>query len=514
MKDILLTWFASLRMRMIITYLLVTVISFGFLLLLLMNPVQKFLMKREEDKLAAIGVTLGSTIRDPWSFSAKSWETDLVWTQRRCVILAPKIGARIRMLDARGNPLTDVGPDANTNPQRYDWAVWKARRMQSGTLKDRPEVARACVLMDYQGWMRPEEGRPGGPYSIYIAMPIKRRDPAGRERLAFIIYLNKSVAPLRHDINYLRNLFLVGTVASLLVTVLVAIVFSSNLSARLRSATQIARDFAAGNMDQRMPARGRDEVGQLGAAFNQMADALQRQEQLRRGLLADVSHELRTPLAAISGCADTLADGAMGEDPAAAERFLGIILHESARLKRLVSDILELSRLQAGAVVIPVSPVAIFPLVEEAVEIARLHARTDNIRVVHIRPLELANDSLLVLGHEDRIAQALRNLLDNARHHTPAEKTVMVSVEPNDSWVVIRVRDEGEGIPPEDLPWVFDRFYRAGKGEKPGGTGLGLAIVREIMHALGGRVTVDSTVGEGATFCLYFRSAEDNLHLV
>ena len=111
--------------------------------------------------------------------------------------------------------------------------------------------------------------------------------------------------------------------------------------AGLQAAMRVARAFAAGKMDQRMHASGRDEVGQLGAAFNQMADALQRQEQLRRDLLADVSHELRTPLTAITGCADTLLDGALRDDPAAAERFLTIMARESGRLQRLVTDILE-----------------------------------------------------------------------------------------------------------------------------------------------------------------------------
>jgi len=109
-----------------------------------------------------------------------------------------------------------------------------------------------------------------------------------------------------------------------------------------------------------------------------------------------------------------------------------------------------------------------------------------------------------VLGNEDRLAQALRNLLDNARHHTPAGRKIYVTLEGETKEVVIRVRDEGEGIPPEDLPWVFDRFYRAGKGgAKTGGTGLGLAIVREIMLAHEGSVTIESEPGLGTTFSLH-----------
>ena len=191
-----------------------------------------------------------------------------------------------------------------------------------------------------------------------------------------------------------------------------------------------------------------------------------------------------------------------------AERFLGIIVQESERLQRLVDDILELSKLQAGAVAIPRTPLAILPLINDAVEIARLHARQHAVTIRIEMPPGLTVDALMVLGNEDRLMQALRNLLDNALHHSPAGNTVTVSLETRETTLVIHVRDEGEGIPPEQLPWVFNRFYRAGKSPQAGGTGLGLAIVREIMLAHKGSITVESTLGHGATFSLHLpRSA-------
>ncbi len=274
---------------------------------------------------------------------------------------------------------------------------------------------------------------------------------------------------------------------------------------------RLARAIAAGRMELRMREKGRDELGQLGKAFNQMADALQRQEQLRRDLLADVSHELRTPLTAITGCADTLTDGTIREDPEAAEHFLNIIQRESGRLQRLVTDILELSKLQTGTLDIPLRALPICPLIEDAVEVARLHARHDQLTIRYDEPVNQVSATLLVLGNEDRLAQALRNLLDNACHHTPAGREISVLVEATADTVSIRVQDEGEGIPPEDLPWVFDRFYRAGKGtKKPGGTGLGLGIVREIMQVHEGQVTVESTVGVGTTFRLHLKRVPPN----
>jgi len=509
MRERFLTWLSSLRIRFIITFVLVAMISFGMFYVLLNGPLEKTLMFREEQKLVDVATTLGTTIRTPWRIDADAWQSDLFWTQRRCHDLAPAIRAHVRLLDANGRVLTDSlcrGSDHSPTDlkcnRRRD--IWEQEREHYPILKYRYEIQEA--ILGRSG--RSVEREPNGNETLYVAKPILRDAPPGEggKRVAFIFYLNKPLKVMKAEVNeymiLLHGLFFTSMLASLLVSVLVSIVLSGPLSSGLRAAMQVARSFAAGHMDQRMRFHGRDEVGQLSIAFNQMADALQRHEQLRRDLLADVSHELRTPLTAIAGCADTLADGVMQDDPVAGARFLDIINKESERLQRLVADILELSKLQAGAVPIPREPLDLRPLLTDAVEIALLHARQDGINIVCDSPEE-QTAPLFVLGNEDRLMQALRNLLDNALHHSPAGATVTVNFEPAAKIIVIRVRDEGEGIPPEHLPWVFDRFYRAGKGAKPGGTGLGLAIVREIILAHEGQITVDSTIGQGTTFSLH-----------
>ena len=496
MFDAILNTLASLRLRLIVTYVLVTAISFGLLTLNLNRSTDAFLMRREESNLRGMAIALGTTVRSAVDTSEDAFALDQKWTQRRCHDYLNRNfpDLRFRMLDIHGRELMDsFYPD--------DWASWLAERAQRAGHETMPEVALA-MAGKIGAETRFSRERTGHPYTIYIAHPILRTDPKTRQhRVAFIMYLDKPVDVVRQNLNELRHQMLVGMLASLLLTVLVSILFSSNLSAGLRHAAQVARAFAAGQMDGRMRESGRDEVGQLGKSFNQMADNLERQEGLRRNLLADVSHELRTPLTAIAGCADTLADGTLTEDPVAAQRFLDIIVRESERLQRLVNDILDLSKLQAGALAIPLTPVPLPSLLEDAVEIARMQAGPEEISIAC--DLATAAD-LVVMGHEDRLAQALRNLLDNARHHSPARGTIRVTVEARAEWVLVHIHDEGEGIPPEDLPWVFDRFYRAGRGVgTPGGTGLGLAIVREILLAHQGRVTVESTVGVGTTFSLH-----------
>jgi signal transduction histidine kinase len=516
--DAILNWFASLRVRLIATYVFVTVLTFGFTFLLLTQPVQYFIMKREENLLQFNAMTLGTTIRSPIEgFPTEECIKDLFWTQRRCQLYLheeiPDI--RVRVLDPQGMTLVD-----SNVPIGSDWGKWQQwwhkQRFTYPSLKNSEEVRTA--IRTHQTVIRPStlpnSAKFTGfaePFTLYLAMPcMKTNKDTGKRELAFLMYLERPANALIKDMQEMRQRINLGLLTSLLLTMLVSILLASRLSAGLNSATRIARAFARGDVGRRIRARGRDEVGQLGIAFNQMADALQRQELLRRDLLADVSHELRTPLTAIAGCADTLADGTLQEDPAAAERFLGIIMRESERMQRLVSDILELSRLQAGVVVIPRAPLPIAPLIDDAVEIARLHARQEGIVIEWAPPAD--GDALIVLGNEDRLAQALRNLLDNARHHTPEDRKIYVTVATEPSEIIVHVRDEGEGIPLENLPWVFDRFYRAGKGgTKTGGTGLGLAIVREIMHAHQGRVTVESDVGRGTTFSLHLPRAQAEL---
>ena len=493
------TWLASLRVRLAATYVLVVAISFLFFNVLLTRPIERFLMRREENTLAWTGHTLGTTIRTPWNVTAELWAQDQFWTQRRSADVAAVIGARIRMLDTRGQVLTD---SRWGHPGLGEWKNWLRHQANAPGWQARPEIQQA-MLGRYCAFPRLDDD--GKTPAIFIAKPILRYDPQTKaERVAFIMYLNRPVESVRKDLHDLRRLVMLGMLASMLVAILASILLSSNLSAGLQAAMRVARAFAAGKMDQRMRASGHDEVGQLGAAFNQMADALQRQEMLRRDLLADVSHELRTPLTAIAGCADTLIDGALHDDPDAAERFLHIIVRESARLQRLVSDILELSKLQAGAITIPRVPLPLCPVIADAVEIARLHARQQEVTIAF--PAAEATD-ITVLGNEDRLAQALRNLLDNALHHTPGGKTITVTLEAGPGDVTIAIHDEGAGIPPEDLPWVFDRFYRSGKSGGGAGAGLGLAITREIVLAHTGRIEVQSTVGAGTTFSLHIPRA-------
>jgi len=239
-------------------------------------------------------------------------------------------------------------------------------------------------------------------------------------------------------------------------------------------------------------------AGEAAGAVAVVRDAteLRRAERLRRELTANVSHELRTPLTSIKGFAETLLGGAMA-DADASRRFLGIIDSEASRLMKLVDDLMDLSRLESRVVPMEPVPVELESLVTQA--LSRMRPQADRHGIVLIAE-GIGPDA--VLADRDRILQVLTNLLDNAIKFTPDGGTVTVAWRPGGPEAIVSVSDTGRGIPQDDLPRVFDRFYRVerSRSREGGGTGLGLAIAKHIVEAHGGRISVTSGVNAGSTF--------------
>jgi signal transduction histidine kinase len=272
-----------------------------------------------------------------------------------------------------------------------------------------------------------------------------------------------------------------------------------------RFADPLARVMAAadavaeGDLSVRVPEAGPGEFGKLSRSFNRMAAELERLEQQRRNLTADVAHELRNPLHVIQGNLEGILDGVYQPTPEQIE----ILLDETRQLARLVEDLRTLTQAEAGQL----------PLIYEEVDIAGLleDARTSFASQAQAAGLSLQvqvesqGPPLLVTGDAGRLQQVLGNLLDNALRHTPADGSICLSAAPWDDNVRIQVADTGEGIPPEDLPYVFDRFWRGDPARQRGhgaGSGLGLAIARQLVQANGGRISVESQPGNGTTFTI------------
>jgi signal transduction histidine kinase len=235
-------------------------------------------------------------------------------------------------------------------------------------------------------------------------------------------------------------------------------------------------------------------VGQLAAAFNRMSAELQNLEQSRRDLVANVSHELKTPIAAIRAHLENLLDGVEHPDP----HTLQVMLSQTERLSRLIEQLLELSRLESGELPLQREDVPLAPLVTQVLSEIDV-ARSDSGVAVQS---ELPEDLPAVDADRERVHQVLYNLLDNAVRFTPSGGAVTVSAQRHNGSVEVRVADTGVGIPPEHLPRLFERFYRAdpARSREDGGTGIGLAIARSVVEAHGGHIRAESELGKGSVF--------------
>jgi two-component system sensor histidine kinase BaeS len=271
---------------------------------------------------------------------------------------------------------------------------------------------------------------------------------------------------------------LVTVPVAVLVALAVTQVLARGMTSPLREMTAAARVMATGDYSRRVTASSRDEVGELARAFNTMAAQLALVDQQRRDLVANVSHELRTPVSALRALLENVVDGVV---PADAER-LSVALAQAERLGRLVSDLLDLSRLDAGITGLTPDRLAVRPFVEETVREARL---TDHPVEYHV---EVKPPDLVVTGDRARLHQLLANLLDNAGRHTPAGGTVRVRAFHADACMVLEVADPGPGIAAEERVTVFERFT-TGRADD-GGTGLGLAIARWVTDLHGGTIAV------------------------
>jgi signal transduction histidine kinase len=282
--------------------------------------------------------------------------------------------------------------------------------------------------------------------------------------------------------------------ATFAIVLLTAQVLAHGMTRPLRSMTAAARAMAQGDYSRRVRATSRDEVGQLAVAFNQMAADLAAADQQRRELIANVSHELRTPIAALQVVLENLVDGVGSPDPAT----FSTALSQTERLGRLVAELLDLSRIDAGAVAMDPDDVAVAGLLAETVAEVAVSARVAGSRVTF--STDVTPPDLVAHVDRNRLHQVLVNLLDNAARHGPPGGVVSVVARTEGEQMILEIADEGPGIAPEDRDRVFHRFTR-GERAVGGGTGLGLAIARWAVDLHGGQIAVADPAEAGTPGC-------------
>jgi signal transduction histidine kinase len=288
--------------------------------------------------------------------------------------------------------------------------------------------------------------------------------------------------------------FLWGTLLAITIALLFTYFISRRILSPVKALTLTASRLGRGDFSQRVPFSGKGEVGALAQAFNTMAGDLERNEKLRRNMVADIAHELRTPLSNIRGYLEAVSDGVVACDKATIDS-----LHEEASLlSRLVDDLQELALAEANDLKLIAQPEDITLLIDRAAALMRPQATTKGIAL----SVELSQNLPPVNIDAHRISQVLHNLVENAITHTGSGGTVRITATQLDGWLKVGVADSGEGIPASDLPYIFERFYRADKSRSrtTGGHGLGLTIAKRLVEAHGGGIEVQSEVGKGSYF--------------
>ncbi|MCF7875694.1 cell wall metabolism sensor histidine kinase WalK [Candidatus Bipolaricaulota bacterium] len=290
-----------------------------------------------------------------------------------------------------------------------------------------------------------------------------------------------------------NNSITFAAIISVLAAIFLTLIYSRRTLKPIKDITSAAERIEHGNLDQEVDVRSRDEVGKLASAFNSMAEELKKQERLRKNMVSDVAHELRSPLTKIHGYLKAIKEGTMETN----EKAINSLYRNSRLLKRLVDDLHDLTMAEAGRLNLDKQPILLDDIVSRVVESINLRLEEENIELN-----TESNGEILLNVDPDRIHQVLLNLLENAIVHSPEGGTIQLDTELTDNQVEISISDEGEGIPKEDLPHVFDRFYRVDRSRSrtTGGTGLGLTISKELVEAHEGKVEVRSEKGEGSTF--------------
>ncbi|SPF49559.1 Integral membrane sensor signal transduction histidine kinase [Candidatus Sulfopaludibacter sp. SbA4] len=405
--------------------------------------------------------------------------------------MASAAGGRITVVRSDGKVLVDSEADA--------------ARMENHRTPDRAELVKA--FGGEVGWKIRHSATIGIDF-LYVAVPIA----GGAIRIAV------PLSEIERQAARVRVKILGSTALAFLPAIAIAAVFSRWISRRFAAIMAHAGELARGNFRARLARPGKSEFGQLGETLNELSENLQRTveqlqrehaelervERVRKDFVINVSHELRTPLASIQGYTETLIDGALS-DPQYNMRFLQIIRHNAERLARITEDLLTLSRIEQRRQKFEFEPHLVNGLLHEAVESIRPIAAKSHLQL----DLEPAPADSEAWCDSEAVSQILSNLLDNAIKYTPEGGRITVGAQPAGRFMEVYVRDTGIGIPPEEQPRLFERFYRVDKARSRelGGTGLGLSIVKHLVAAHHGSTRVESRLNQGSTF--YFTLPAD-----
>ncbi len=433
--------FNSLRLKLLASFFLVIVIAVGTIAYIASNSAINQFDRYVSQDQAERYQRLALTYSNYYRYMG-SWNDVTDLTDR----ISKMYSERIILTDSSGVVLGDTAGELTGKEVGEDWSRKSVR----------------LTFADY------EIG------NIYIK--TQKRSPLQK---TFINSVNKSV--------------LTGGLIAGVVGIFLALLFSRNILKPIRELTRATKKMKSGDLDQRVDTSAGGEIGKLGESFNELANRLKEQKKLREEMVSDVAHELRNPLSNVQGYLEGLKEGMV--EPS--ERVFESLHQQSLVLSRLVDDLRDVNRAKTDQLQLDKREVVLEDIINREIEAMKTQAEAEEVTIKE----NLAEPSL-VEADPERITQVTRNLLENALTHTPRGGEIQVTTDSSGGEVTATVSDDGEGIPKDELPHIFDRFYRVDKSRSrgTGGTGLGLTISKEIVEAHGGEITVDSEEGAGSTF--------------
>jgi len=341
---------------------------------------------------------------------------------------------------------------------------------------------------------------------LIVAVPLQSTDQSIGGTVMIYSPVEEIDAFLRHIYYYVGLV----SVTALLAAMLLAGYMARGIARPLKAMKETAAAMAYGDYSKRVDVSTRDEVGDLGQSLNALAEdmglyvqRLEKMDKMRSDFVANVSHELRTPLTIMRGYNQALQDGTI-TDPEKVNKYRKIMGDEILRLEKLISDLLELSQLQANGIALEMEAVSLAEILDNVAILLKQKSVNKGVQIT-VR----AEPSLPPIQADgDRLTQLVLILMDNALKFTPKGGRIIAGVQRENNNEVLTIQDTGEGIAAEDLPHIWERFYKADKSRTSGGTGLGLAIAKQIIELHGAQVDVTSAVGEGTTFTMRFPVGE------
>jgi signal transduction histidine kinase len=528
--------FHSIRWRLVLSYLFLIMLTLGVVGAVILRLVEDYAEQQESEYLAA---NAEAVARQAMSLMGPIIrQSDLQELAETSSFLG---NVQVRILDADRRVLADSERASEENigwlllphgwlsqapegiPELFAFGLpHSGRLIVPATLEEQTRIAERLPSETMLTLLRWQERIWGGGFELdIIQSPDQLRDLAlrveavPRSKRVIMVPIDEAAEPLGYvevsngpdfvteRLATTRQAFAYAAVGAMVLAVVVGLLVSRGLTAPLRELIRVAGRMSSGDLSTRAPVRGKDEIGQLGGQFNQMAERLEssfaelaaERDALRR-FIADASHELRTPITALKSFNDLL-QGAAADDPTARAEFLAESEVQLDRLEWVTRHLLDLSRLEAGLVLLDLADHDVADLIESTASAFRTLARERGIALT----IPALAPSLEIHCDRARIELALSDLLDNALKFTPAGGQVEIGAERVGDAVRLWVQDSGPGIHPEDRPHIFERFYR-GRGTATDGTGLGLAIVQSIVQAHDGHISVESEPGTGSLFVI------------